>query len=95
MVHSMSDHNGEPPVLAIIGGTSVYALADLQGVESITPSTPYGEPSGPIRLGTLHGKRVAFLARHGLHAADFLRVVWAAGDNDARVASYVKTGKWE
>ncbi|MCB1094597.1 MAG: hypothetical protein KDN22_03360 [Verrucomicrobiae bacterium] len=36
----------------------------------------------------------AFLARHDLHAADFLRVVWAAGDNDARVAAYVTTGRW-
>ena len=37
----------------------------------------------------------AFLGRHGLHAADFLRVVWAAGDNDTRVVNYVQTGKWE
>ena len=51
--------------LAIIGGTGLYALADLQDVESHQPVTRYGAPSGPIRIGTLHGKRVAFLARHG------------------------------
>lgn len=51
--------------LAIIGGTGVYALADLADVETIEPQTRYGAPSGPIRIGTLAGHRVAFLARHG------------------------------
>ena len=51
--------------LAIIGGTGVYALVDLSDVETHQPVTPYGAPSGPIRIGTLAGKRVAFLARHG------------------------------
>lgn len=36
----------------------------------------------------------AFLKRHDLHPADFLRVVWAAGDDDSRVAAYVKTCQW-
>ena len=51
--------------LAIIGGTGVYALAELEGVESFEPQTPYGAPSGPVRIGTLAGRRVGFLARHG------------------------------
>ena len=51
--------------LAIIGGTGLYALADLQDVETHQPVTRYGAPSGPIRTGLLGGKRVAFLARHG------------------------------
>jgi 5'-methylthioinosine phosphorylase len=51
--------------LAIIGGTGVYALADLADVETVEPQTRYGAPSGPIRIGTLAGYRVAFLARHG------------------------------
>jgi 5'-methylthioinosine phosphorylase len=51
--------------LAVIGGTGVYKLAELDGVESHLPQTRYGLPSGPIRVGTLAGKRVAFLARHG------------------------------
>ena len=55
-----------PPIdLALIGGTGIYALADLQGAEAHQPVTKYGPPSGPIRVGTLAGKRVAFLARHG------------------------------
>ena len=51
--------------LAVIGGTGVYALGELADVEAFQPDTPYGAPSGPIRVGTYAGKRVAFLARHG------------------------------
>ena len=51
--------------LAIIGGTGLYKLAELQDVETHQPVTHYGAPSGPIRLGILDGRRVAFLARHG------------------------------
>ena len=51
--------------LAVIGGTGVYALGELADVESQQPVTAYGAPSGPIRIGSLAGKRVAFLARHG------------------------------
>ncbi|MFT3756920.1 MAG: S-methyl-5'-thioinosine phosphorylase [Pseudoxanthomonas sp.] len=51
--------------LAIIGGTGVYKLADLQDVETHAPQTRFGVPSGPVRIGRLRGQRVAFLARHG------------------------------
>lgn len=51
--------------LAVIGGTGVYALGELADVESHQPATPYGAPSGPVRVGTYAGRRVAFLARHG------------------------------
>ena len=51
--------------LAVIGGTGVYALAELADVETLTTATRYGAPSGPIRIGMLSGRRVAFLARHG------------------------------
>jgi 5'-methylthioinosine phosphorylase len=54
-----------PIALAVIGGTGVYALAELGDVETHEPSTPYGVASGPVRVGTLEGRRVAFLARHG------------------------------
>ncbi len=55
-----------PPIdLAIIGGTGVYALAELTDVVTHSPSTRFGAPSGPVRVGTCAGKRVAFLARHG------------------------------
>ncbi|GAB3383166.1 S-methyl-5'-thioinosine phosphorylase [Lysobacter fragariae] len=51
--------------LAIIGGTGLYKLAELQDVEEHQPPTHYGALSGPVRVGTFRGHRVAFLARHG------------------------------
>ena len=51
--------------LAVIGGTGIYRLAALGDAEALAPGTPYGAPSGPVRVGTLAGRRVAFLARHG------------------------------
>lgn len=51
--------------LAVIGGTGLYQLAGLDAAETHQPVTRYGAPSGPVRVGMLHGRRVAFLARHG------------------------------
>ncbi|WP_407136582.1 S-methyl-5'-thioinosine phosphorylase [Xanthomonas protegens] len=51
--------------LAVIGGTGVYKLAQLDDVQTHEVETRYGAPSGPVRVGTLLGHRVAFLARHG------------------------------
>ena len=51
--------------LAVIGGTGVYRLAALEGVQALEGDTPWGAPSGPVRLGRLAGRNVAFLARHG------------------------------
>jgi len=56
----------ETPVLAVIGGSGLYDFPSLEKVETIFPDTPFGKPSAPITLGTLSGKRVAFLARHGI-----------------------------
>jgi 5'-methylthioinosine phosphorylase len=55
----------EPIALAIIGGTGVYRLGSLQDAQAVQGDTPWGAPSGPVRVGTLAGRRVAFLARHG------------------------------
>lgn len=54
-----------PIALAVIGGSGLYALPGFKLEESLEGETPYGMPSGPIRVGQLHGRRVAFLARHG------------------------------
>jgi len=51
--------------LAIIGGSGLYNMAELSEVEEVAVSTPFGDPSDAITLGTLHGRRVAFLPRHG------------------------------
>jgi 5'-methylthioadenosine phosphorylase len=52
--------------IGIIGGSGLYDMAELTDREDKTISTPFGDPSGPYVLGTLRGKRVAFLARHGV-----------------------------
>jgi 5'-methylthioadenosine phosphorylase len=51
--------------LAIIGGSGLYNMPDLQAVESVLPRTPFGSPSDAITIGTLRGTRIAFLPRHG------------------------------
>jgi 5'-methylthioadenosine phosphorylase len=52
--------------IGIIGGSGLYEMAELQDREEVTLSTPFGDPSGPYVVGTLRGRRVAFLARHGV-----------------------------
>jgi 5'-methylthioadenosine phosphorylase len=56
----------DSPVLGVIGGSGLYNMTGLQDVETVTVDTPFGEPSAPVVFGTLDGKRVAFLARHGI-----------------------------
>ena len=51
--------------LAVIGGSGFYHMPGLSDVEELAIDTPFGPPSDPIRVGTLEGIRVAFLARHG------------------------------
>jgi 5'-methylthioadenosine phosphorylase len=51
--------------IGIIGGSGLYDMAELTDREERTVSTPFGDPSAPYVVGTLRGKRVAFLARHG------------------------------
>jgi 5'-methylthioadenosine phosphorylase len=51
--------------IGIIGGSGLYDMADVTEREEVKITTPFGEPSAPYLLGTLRGKRVAFLARHG------------------------------
>lgn len=54
-----------PIPLAVLGGSGFYEMPGLQAVAEVSPETPYGLPSDTIRVGTLSGIRVAFLARHG------------------------------
>jgi len=51
--------------IGIIGGSGLYDMADVTDRREVPLTTPFGEPSGPYVTGTLRGKRVAFLARHG------------------------------
>jgi 5'-methylthioadenosine phosphorylase len=55
-----------PPVLAVIGGSGIYKMSGLEDTQSYEIDTPFGKPSAPVVIGMLEGRRVAFLARHGL-----------------------------
>ncbi len=49
----------------MIGGTGFYSFLD--DPEDVPVDTPYGEPSAPVSVGVVAGRRVAFLPRHGRH----------------------------
>lgn len=51
--------------IGVIGGSGLYAMADLANVEEVTLETPFGAPSDAYILGEIGGQRVAFLPRHG------------------------------
>jgi len=52
--------------IAVIGGSGLYNMPELTDIEKHLIPTPFGNPSGEIVIGTLRGKRVAFLPRHGV-----------------------------
>ena len=52
-------------VLGVIGGSGVYDLPGLQKARHKRIKSPWGEPSGPLRIGEIGGTPVVFLARHG------------------------------
>ncbi len=51
--------------IAVIGGSGLYNMSAISAVETLEIDTPFGKPSGAIRIGSLRGKRVAFVPRHG------------------------------
>jgi 5'-methylthioadenosine phosphorylase len=67
--------------VGIVGGSGFYSLLD-EAQESV-PETPYGPPSGPVTVGTLAGRDVAFVPRHGLghrfppHLVPYRANLWA------------------
>lgn len=55
-----------PPLFAVIGGSGLYDMPGLENIQKHNLDTPFGKPSAPIVVGTLEGKPLAFLARHGI-----------------------------
>jgi 5'-methylthioadenosine phosphorylase len=70
-------------VIGVIGGSGLYALDGLEGVERVRVSTPFGDPSDELITGSLFGKRMVFLPRHGVghrilpHEINFRANIWA------------------
>lgn len=51
---------------AVIGGSGLYSIPGLSDIEEADVNTPFGKTSAPVKLGSLSGRRIAFLARHGI-----------------------------
>ena len=51
--------------IGIIGGSGLYSMPGLTGIHEERIATPFGDPSDPLVFGTLEGREVVFLARHG------------------------------
>ncbi len=70
-------------MLGIIGGSGLSQLANLELPRRQAVRTPYGEPSGPLTLGSMGGQQVVFLARHGYghniapHEVNYRANLWA------------------
>jgi len=70
-------------MLAIIGGSGLTQLANLEVTRRQVVRTPYGEPSGALTFGTIRKTEVIFLARHGYghtippHEVNYRANIWA------------------
>jgi 5'-methylthioadenosine phosphorylase len=77
-------------MLAIIGGTGLTQLANLDVSRRQAVRTPYGEPSSLLTFGAIHGVPVLFLARHGdghtipPHQVNYRANLWALKEQGAR-----------
>ena len=67
--------------VGVFGGSGFYSFLD--DVQEVEVDTPFGAPSAPLMVGEIEGRRVAFLARHGLkhhlppHRVPYRANVWA------------------
>lgn len=70
-------------MLAIIGGSGLSQLSNLDVTHRLAVRTPYGEPSGPLTFGRIAGEDVVFMARHGYghtippHEVNYRANIWA------------------
>lgn len=51
---------------AVIGGSGIYSMPGLIEIKDVEVNTPFGKPSAPVKIGSLGGRKIAFLARHGI-----------------------------
>lgn len=86
-------------MLAIIGGSGLSRLANLEVIRRQVVRTPYGEPSGALTFGSIGGREVVFLARHGHghtippHEVNYCANLWALKSQKvSAVVSVVSVG---
>ncbi|TAL48104.1 S-methyl-5'-thioadenosine phosphorylase [archaeon] len=69
--------------IGIIGGTGVYDPKLLENVQQVNIDTKFGSSSGPITLGEINGRKIAFINRHGQghtippHKVNYRANIWA------------------
>ena len=84
-------------MIAIIGGSGLTQLADLEITRRQIVRTPFGEPSGPLTFGRIAESEVVFLARHGYghtlapHEINYRANLWALHDKGASAVIAVCT----
>jgi 5'-methylthioadenosine phosphorylase len=64
-LHTSLEVNPLQAEIGIIGGSGLYSMPGLTDVREVALDTPFGKPSDAYVLGTLSGRKVAFLSRHG------------------------------
>lgn len=75
--------------LAVIGGSGFAGLGQMKVVRREIVRTPYGEPSGPLVIGDIHGVAMLFLPRHGPghvlppHRVNYRANLWALKESGA------------
>lgn len=86
-------------MLAVIGGSGLTQLANLEVRQRKVARTPFGEPSGPLTVGALQGRELVFLARHGYghtiapHQVNYRANLWALREMGVeRVLSVASVG---
>jgi 5'-methylthioadenosine phosphorylase len=86
-------------LVAIIGGSGLSKLGNMEVTQRRVARTPYGEPSGALTFGRIRGREVVFLARHGYghtiapHEVNYRANIWALKDAGAEcVVSVVSVG---
>ena len=73
----------QEPAIGIIGGSGLYEMEGFEGISQLSITTPFGDPSDNVISGTLHGRRVCFLPRHGVghrvlpHEINHRANIWA------------------
>ena len=73
----------QEPSIGIIGGSGLYEMEGFEGISQLSITTPFGDPSDKVVTGTIHGRRVCFLPRHGVghrvlpHEINHRANIWA------------------
>lgn len=79
----MSLEHGAETAIGVIGGSGLYEMEGLEGVEAHAIHTPFGNPSDQVIVGRIEGRKVCFLPRHGVghrllpHEINHRANIWA------------------